>query len=239
MSALSSTLLSTMSSVLSSVPMSVLPVPMSVLPLDVPVDPDAPDAAQLLINELAKPQYQAAKPTLFDLVAKSLQDWLSSLRLGDLQGPPALGLGIILILVVVGIIVAFLIFGLPRFNRRSAVTGALFGEDDARSAATMRRDAEAAAARGDYSTAVAEMFRAIARGLAERVIATTNPGTTARDFAANAAVTFPALADALRTSATSFDEVRYLGRVGTEQQYEQVAALERDLRAATPALEPV
>jgi hypothetical protein len=38
-------------------------------------------------------------------------------------------------------------------------------------------------------------------------------------------------------SATAFDEVRYLGREGTQQQFRQVAALERDLRAARPELD--
>ena len=207
------------------------------LPLDVPVDPDARDAAELLINELSKPQYQAARPTWFDLLAKAVQDWLSSLRLGDVQGPPALGLGIVGTLAVVGIVVAFLIFGVPRLNRRSAVAGSLFGEDDRRTAAVIRQDAEAAAARGEYSTAVAEMFRAIARGLAERAIVTTSPGTTARDFAIKASTPFPDLGDALRESATAFDQVRYLDRIGTAGQFQQVAALERDLRATRPVLE--
>ena len=207
------------------------------LPLDVPVDPDARDAAELLINELSKPQYQAARPNWFDLLAKAVQDWLSSLRLGDVQGPPALGLGIVVTLALVGIVVAFLIFGVPRLNRRSAVAGSLFGEDDRRTAAIIRQDAEAAAARGEYSTAVAEMFRAIARGLAERAIVTTSPGTTARDFAINASTPFPDLGDALRESATAFDQVRYLDRDGTAGQFRQVAALERDLRATRPVLE--
>ena len=206
-------------------------------PLDVPVDPDARDAADLLITELSKPQYQAARPTWFDLLAKAVQDWLSSLRLGDVQGPPALGLGVVVTLAVLGIVVAFLIFGAPRLNRRSAVAGSLFGEDDRRTAAIIREDAEAAAARGEYSIAVAEMFRAIARGLAERAIVTTSPGTTARDFAVNASTPFPDLGEALRESATAFDQVRYLDRTGTAGQFQQVAALERDLRTTRPVLE--
>lgn len=208
-------------------------------PLDVPVDPNAPEAANLLISELSKPAYQAAKPTWFDLVARAIQDWLASLRIGDVQGPPALGLGVIVAIVVIGIVVAFLIFGLPRLNRRSTVAGSLFGDDDSRSAEKIRQDAEAAAARGDHSTAVAEMFRAIARGLAERSIVTTSPGTTARDFAVAAGRSFPDHGEALVTSATAFDQVRYLGRDGTAAQFEQSAALERALRSARPVLELV
>ena len=39
----------------------------------------------------------------------------------------------------------------------------------------MRRAAERAAAAGDYTTAIAELFRALARGLAERTVVTTHP----------------------------------------------------------------
>jgi hypothetical protein len=207
------------------------------LPFAVPVDPDAPDAQQWLVDELSKPVYQAAKPTLFDRIAKAISDWLGSLQFGTLQGPPAFGIGVVVILIVIGLVIAFLIFGVPRLNRRSAVAGSLFGEDDARDAARIRRDAEAAARAADYSTAVVEMFRAIARGLAERTIVTTSPGTTARDFASRAGSAFPPLAQRLTASAAAFDDVRYLGRAGTREQFESLAALEGDLRATRPLLE--
>ncbi|CAN5216346.1 hypothetical protein BH11ACT4_BH11ACT4_02460 [soil metagenome] len=207
------------------------------LPVDVPVDPTAPVAQQWLIDELSKPVYQAAKPTLFDRIAKSIGDWLDSLQLGSVQGPPAFGIAVVVAILIVGLVVAFLIFGVPRLNRRSAVAGALFGEDDARDAARIRQAAESAARAGDYSTAVAEMFRAIARGLAERTVVTTTPGTTALHFAAQAGTAFPALATGLMDAAAAFDDVRYLGRVGSESQYSSIAALERELRAARPLLE--
>ncbi len=209
------------------------------LPLDVPVDPDADEARELLINELAKPQYQAAKPTLFDQLARAFWDWLNSLTIGGVEGPPALGLGIILVLVAAAIVVAILVFGLPRLNRRSAVAGSLFGDDDARDAAHLRRDAEAAAAAGDWATAIAEMFRAVARGLAERTVLTTTPGTTASGFATRAGAAFPSLSEEFVASARAFDEVRYLGRAGTREQYEAVAALESRARGLRPTLEAV
>ncbi len=210
-----------------------------VFPLDVPVDPDADEARELLINELAKPQYQAAKPTLFDQLAQAFWDWLNSLTIGGVEGPPALGLGIILVLVAAAIVVAILVFGLPRLNRRSAVAGSLFGDDDTRDAAHLRRDAEAAAAAGDWATAIAEMFRAVARGLAERTVLTTTPGTTASGFATRAGVAFPSLREEFVASAHSFDEVRYLGREGTREQYDAVASLETRARGLKPTLEAV
>lgn len=211
---------------------------MIAVPTEVPVDPDAPEATRWLVEELSKPAYQAARPTWFDLVSQAISDWLFSLRLGELEGPPALGVALVVLLVVVGLIVAFLVFGMPRLNRRSAVTGSLFGDDDARSAERIRRDAEVAAGTGDYSTAVVEMFRAIAMGLAERTLVTTSPGTTARDFVGHTAVVFPSLAAELRAAAVAFDDTRYLGRTGTAEQYAQIAALETELRAARPRLVP-
>lgn len=203
----------------------------------VPLDPEPPVATDWLVEELSKAPYQAAQPTLIDIIAKAVSDWLGSLRVGAIEGPPALGFLVLGIVVAAAIVVAILVFGLPRLNRRSAVAGALFGDDDARSAARIRQDAQRAAADGDHSLAIAEMFRAIARGLAERSIVSTNPGTTARDFAVRAAVAFPSQREALTSASTAFDEVRYLGRDGTRERYAEVESLESELRAARPVLE--
>ncbi len=188
-----------------------------------------------MINELSKPQYQAAKPTLFDQIAKAIGDWFGSLQFGDVQGPPVFGFGLIIGLVVAALVVAFVIFGVPRLNRRSSVTGVLFGDNDVRSAADMRADAAAAASRGDYATAIAELFRAIARGLSERAIVSVSPGTTARGFAAAAASAFPRFDARLLTAAVAFDEVRYLGMAGSVDAYDAIVGLESELRAVRPA----
>ena len=209
------------------------------VPFDVPVDPDADEARDLLINELSGPQYQAARPTLFDQIAQAIWDWLNSLQVGSVQGPPALAILIAIVGVAIVIVVAFLVFGLPRLNRRSRLAGTLFGDDDARSADDMRRDARAAAARSDWSAAIAEMFRAVARGLSERGVLTTTPGTTASGFAAAASAAFPGDAGEFGASARAFDEVRYLGREGTREQYEQVAALDARARKLTARVEAV
>ena len=212
---------------------------LALLPFDVPVDPDAPDAQEWLIDELSKPEYQAAQPTLFDRISREIFERLADLLQNgsQLQGPPTLALTIVLVLVVAAIVLAILVFGVPRRGGKSAVTGAIFGEDDDRSAAQMRQDAERAAAAGDYSTAIAELFRAIARGLAEREVLTTFPGTTATDFARRGGRVFPAQAERLVHAAEDFDGVRYLDRVGTAEQYAAMAALERDVRNARAALE--
>ena len=203
----------------------------------VPVDPDAPEAKQWILDELANADYQRAKPNPIDQLAQGFLDWLSSLQFSGDGGPPTGLLLIGLIVIVVAAIVAFLVFGVPRLNRRSAASASLFGEDDARTAAQIRKDAERAAGADDYTLAVAEMFRAIARGLAERTVLTVSPGTTARDFGARAGKAFPGQSSRLQEAATAFDAVRYLDQVGTRQQYDEIAALELDLRAAKPELE--
>jgi hypothetical protein len=204
------------------------------LPAAVPVDPDAEEARRWLLRELAKPEYEAAKPTWFDRLSAAVRDWFASLQIGGLEGPPLVGFLVVLAVVLAVVLVAFLVFGLPRLRRRSAVTGDLFGTNDARSAAELRAAANQLAAAGDFAAATAEMFRAIARGLAERVIVDTAPGTTAHGFAERAAGEFPAFGERLREAADAFDEVRYLGRSGNEDSYRAVSSLEEQLRSATP-----
>ena len=211
---------------------------MSRLPTEVPVDPDAAEARDWILRELADPAYQTARPNWFDLLVQALWEWLTSLQFDGGEGPPFLAFLVIGLVLLAALVVAFVIFGLPRLNRRSSVVGQLFGDDDARSAAAMQRDARAAADRAEWELAIAEMFRAIARGLAERTIVTTSPGTTAHDFGRRAGTAFPDHAAALERAAVAFDAVRYLGHAGSREQFEQVAALEQALRTSRPALSP-
>lgn len=208
---------------------------LSLLRADVPVDPSSPDAKQWIGDELAKPEYQTAKPTWFDLASKAVQDWLASL----FQGPggnagPVLLLAVVL--VIAGLIVAaFFIFGRPRINRRTADgRRSLFGDDDTRTAAELRRSAASAAASGDWVVAIEEQFRAIAQGLDERTLITVSPGTTATEFAHRAASAVPAERERLLSAARAFDDVRYLERPGTEAHYQQLVALDQQLQDARP-----
>lgn len=202
-----------------------------------PLDPNADQARSQLIAELSKPEYQASKPGLFDLLATWLRDWLNGLAnsLTGASGPAGLGNVVILVLVIAAIVVAFLVFGVPRLNRRSAVTGTLFGDDDSRDSDALRAAAARAAAAGDFATAIAEQFRAIARSLSERGLVTTFPGTTATGFASRAAASFPAESGALDAAAAAFDGVRYLGRAGTADEWQTVDGLATRIRAARPA----
>jgi hypothetical protein len=201
-------------------------VPFLPLPVDVPVDPSAPDARELLVRELTDPEYAAAQPTLLDLVGQAIADWIQSLTLPSDGGLAGWVPAILLVLLVVGIVVAFLVWGVPRLNRRSRAADSLFGADERRTAAQLRRDAASAAERGDFTSAVLDAFRALARGLQERTVVAVLPGTTAHDFAAQGAAAYPDLDVAFRGAAEGFDATRYAGVPGSADLYRSISDLD-------------
>lgn len=213
-----------------------------VIRVDIPVDPSSPEAQEWLREELARPEYQSAKPTWFDLASKAVQDWLASLFQGP-GGDAGPVLLLVVVLVIAGLIVtAFFVFGRPRPNRRSALDRrSLFGADEVRTAADLRASAERAARAGDWVVAVEEQFRAIAASLDERTLVRVTPGTTATEFSLSAAQVAPEEGEALRQAARSFDDVRYLDRPGTESVFQQLVALDQRLqrvRATAPVAAP-
>jgi hypothetical protein len=212
----------------------------AMLGTDIPVDPSSPEAKDLIGRELARPEYQAAKPTWFDIASKAVADWFGSLFRGPAgdAGPVLL---IVVVLLAAGLIVAaFFIFGRPRLNRRT-VSGrrSVFGSDDLRSASELRASAAAAARAEDWVLAIEELFRALAQGLDERTIVTISPGTTATEFAALASAALPAERERLLGAARVFEGVRYLDRSGTASQYQQLVALDSDLQVAKADLAPL
>lgn len=204
--------------------------------LDIPVDPNSPQAQDWIRNELARPEYQAAKPTWFDIASKAVQDWLGSLFNGPTGDAGPVLLLVVVLIVAALIVVAFVVFGRPRVNRRTASgRRALFGAGDARSADELRRSAAEAARTADWPLAIEEQFRAIAAALDERTLVEVRPGTTATEFASQAARAAPAQAAGLRQAARTFDEVRYLDRPGSEAGYQQLVALDQELQRLRPA----
>lgn len=205
-----------------------------VVRLDPPIAPNGPTAQGWILQELAKPEYAASRPTWFDIAATAVRDWFESLTGPSVAGIPNLGPLVVIIIVVVVVVIAFLVFGLPRLNRRSRVTGELFGIDDERTGEQILADARRAAAAGDYSLAVVEGMRATARTLSERTLLTMFPGTTAHSFSAQAAALFPEYREQLARTADTFDTVRYLDEPGTESGWRDAEALALELRTARP-----
>ncbi|RKR73271.1 DUF4129 domain-containing protein [Frondihabitans australicus] len=201
--------------------------------MSVPVTPSPQHARQLLEQELQKQEYQSAKPNALDRLSQQFFDWLDSIRFGTVHGTSAIAVTVLVVLIVAAALVLFRIYGLPRLQRRSAGPAPLFGDGDVRTADALRRSADAAAASGDFTTAVIERFRAIARDLDERGELSTSPGTTAHGFGERAAELFPSHADRLREAAGRFDGVRYLDRAGDADGYESVRRLDLDLARST------
>jgi Domain of unknown function (DUF4129) len=201
-----------------------------------PVTPDGPQARQWLLDELAKPEYQSAKPTWFDLASQAVGNWFASLFNVSGSGISGLLAVIMGLLVLILLVVAFVVFGMPRLNRRSSLESSILDEHDQRDAAQLRASAAAAATRGDWTLALEELFRALAKNLDERTIVTVLPGMTARELAGRAGASFPAYRDSLATAARTFERVRYLGGAGTAAEYGLLESLERALRSAKPTL---
>ncbi len=204
---------------------------------DVPVVPTPPIATDWLREELADPAYRAAQPTVVDLIGRAIADWFASLFQGPFGAPPELLPVLLVAAGAVLVLVALLVFGVPRLRARTRVAAALFGDDDRRSAGDLRRDAADAASRGDWVAAIADRFRALARSVADREVIAVLPGTTAHAFAASAADPFPDERAALAAAADAFDAVRYLERAGDEAQYRAIVGLDDRIAAATPALD--
>ncbi|WP_243063556.1 DUF4129 domain-containing protein [Humibacter sp. RRB41] len=207
------------------------------VPFDAPpLTPDGPTAQHWLRQELAKPEYQAAKPTWFDRLAQQISDWFDSLgfHVGSGAGWIIAAVGIALLAAL--IIGAFAIFGLPRLRRRRAAP-VVFDDDDPRGVPELRRDAATAAREGRYDAAVLDLFRAISRALAERTIVIVLPGTTAQEVAVLAAVALPEFAARLHEAALLFDGVRYLGRAADAEDYAALKSLDDGLRTARPRLD--
>ncbi len=211
---------------------------LSGLIFQVPVDPDGPEAHDWIIQELSKPEYQAAKPTWWDLLAQSILDWFTSLKFDFSGVPGGFFTALILIIVLALIVAAFLIFGVPRLRARSKMTGALLGENEIRSSDELRAAAKKAAQAGDWTLAIEEMYRAIAKSMLERVLVNSTPGTTANGFAAAASGVFPQFAQELKAGATAFDRVRYLGGAGSEEEFRSLARLDENLESSKPAIKP-
>jgi hypothetical protein len=194
-----------------------------------PLTPDGATAQQWARDELTDPAYAAAHPTAFDRFARSVQDFFTHLFDSGAPGDSGRWLAVIACVVLVALlIIAVLLWGRPRARRRAAASDApsLFGDVEHRTAQQLRKAAAAAAERGDWDAAVILRQRALARGLAERGLLNTAPGTTVHGFARSAALVLPDLRDDLDAAATAFDDVRYLRLPGTPEGYARVAQVD-------------
>ncbi|NOQ57672.1 DUF4129 domain-containing protein [Mycolicibacterium fortuitum] len=185
------------------------------------IDRDAAhDAAQ---NELAKPIYPRALP--IDQIGDWINDLLYRITAAGSTVPGGwFTLSVLAILLVAAVVVAV------RIARRTMRTArgtdpALFGAEEL-TAARHRSIAEQFAAQGDWSAAIRHRVRALARHLEETGVLDAVPGRTATELARDAAVALPGLAAGLYSAASTFNDVTYGERPGTESAYREIAALD-------------
>ena len=196
---------------------------------DVPVDIGRDDARRAAIEELAKPVYQEAKPSLIVRALRWLIQHVLELFALATQAPGGV-FGLILLAILALVIVLIIRFGVGKFARTAARDAAVFGET-LRKAAEHRAAADAAAAAGDWATAVRERFRAIIRQLEEDGRLDRRPGRTADEAAHEAGRSLPAYAGALRVGAQIFDEVVYGEHPASASHDERLRALDEAVRA--------
>lgn len=199
--------------------------------------PDGDEARRWAEQELAKQEYQAAKPTWFDEFISGIVNWFYGLFAERGAGGLApVVVTIVVIVIVAALVVALLVWGRPRASRTVRHRCDLLGERDDRTAAQLRAEAERRAREQDWDEAVVLRYRALARELMQRDLIDPAPGATAQGIAREASTPFPSFGVRLHDAATAFDAVRYLRTPADETAYRELAATDDDLRAAQPAV---
>ncbi|KOG07809.1 DUF4129 domain-containing protein [Streptomyces viridochromogenes] len=200
-------------------------------PLAIPRDP-AREAAQ---RELSKGMYHENDPSWFQRALDAFWSWVEDLFSSASTVTPGGPLGLVVVILVIVAILGALWWRLGTPRRQPTSSAALF-DDRPRSAAEHRAAAEAHATQGHWNQAVQERMRAIVRSLEERALLDVRPGRTADEAAAEAGRSLPAQTDRLRAAARDFDDVTYGGRTATQQAYQRIAELDRDLESTKPQL---
>jgi hypothetical protein len=134
---------------------------------------------------------------------------------------PGGGVGAAAFLVLLLALVALARWRLGPLGRQARVATPVLG-DQIRTAAEHRALAAAAAARGEWTVAVIEGMRAVARQVEESGLLDPRPGRTADELARDAARQSPPAAAALEDAARTFDAVAYGRRPATAQSYDVI-----------------
>jgi Domain of unknown function (DUF4129) len=213
---------------------SILAVP-TALGLDVPVNIDRDTAREAARRELAKRVYQDAEPSLPARVIRWVLERLAGLLDRVSEATPGGWYGVVILLAVVALVGYGVLrrLGPIRGSTATHAETSLFGPRR-RTAEQHRAEADAAAARGDWATAVRERFRAIVRTLEERGLVDEQPGRTADEAALAGGAMLPESATDLAAAARVFDAVVYGGRPGTGEHDRQLRDLDRTIRSARP-----
>src|SRR5450631_2568264 len=168
------------------------------------LDPTPPQARDWLRQELQGPEYQS--PWL-DSVLRWFADQIR--RLFEGAGHLA-GLSPLITVLMAVVVIALLVWILPRVRRERGLAGS--------------------------GRAVLDWFRAIAKDMSDRRVLDDAPGRTAHEVSLALASTFPDHADRLALAADLFDSVRYGHRRASASLAGQIQELDAELVSAHPLL---
>ncbi len=170
--------------------------------LAVPVDIGRDDARDAATNELSRPEYQDARPSMIQRAIEWIID-----RLDHVPAPGG-SLGVIVLIVLVLVVAIVVRVRVGRAVRTHKIATPVF-ENLGRSARDYRYDAENAAAAGDFDGAVRDRFRAVVRALEELAVLDERVGRTADEAARDAGAMMPQHRAELTRAAAVFDDVHY------------------------------
>ncbi|WP_104101376.1 DUF4129 domain-containing protein [Arthrobacter sp. 08Y14] len=199
----------------------------------VPVLPDADQGREWAEQELSRPVYQAAEPTLLERFWQWVGNFFTELLNGIAGFDPTIG--VLLLAVGAAAVLAAAVFLVrPRLNARRRRE--VFDSGEVRIAVDHRRLAEEAAARAEWDTAVTERLRAIIRSAEERVVLEPRPGRTAAEAGHILAGSFPSALDEIMWLARRFDDVRYGHLPATSGDAQRAGVLDALLERLSPAV---
>jgi hypothetical protein len=204
---------------------------LAALRLDPPIDIGREEAARAARDELSKRIYHQDEPGVVSRALQWISEQIMRLLAEIASHSPGGYWGVVAIALLIVLAVIVIRWRVGKLARSRARADAVVFEGRARTAAEHRSDAEAAALRGDFVTAVRERFRAIVRDLEHRTLIDERPGRTADEVAVEIATVAPDVAESMRAAARVFDEVCYGNRPGTEYAYGVVKQADEAVRA--------
>jgi hypothetical protein len=207
-------------------------LPAATLALQVPVEPGREQARGWALQELAGREYAAERPGLLARGIQRVLEWLTGLDLPAGTGSSLVLSVVLAALLVLTAVAAHRTGGLRRQARAAGAGPVLAGRR--RTAAEHRAAADRHASAAQWSAAVIERFRGIARELQERAVIAVQPGRTAAELAADAATWLPALQPSLHAAAVLFDGVRYGQVPATAADDDLLRRLDADVQRARP-----
>lgn len=190
--------------------------------------PDPGPAREAAHRELEKQAYDEARPSWTYRAVHWAIDKVQELLGKAASAVPGGRLGVLLIVLLVGGLVAIAVVTL-RPARRRIGGQQLFGATGPLTATEHRSKAESLALQGAYADAVRERLRAVVRGLEERGVLDPRPGRTASEISAEAARALPAITTPMRRAATTFEQIWYGGRPADAQAYALLVAVDDEV----------